>query len=240
MGERVSTDPATDSFLDLIHSHLRSAAASDDEERVARIAEEAVRAFRSLAHVRRAVSIFGSAQEPPASRWGRLARETAAGLAREGFAVMTGGGPGLMAVASAAAGAAGVQSIGLTIQLAIPEPRTEFLTLEVPFRYFFLRKLAFVKYSCAFVCLPGGFGTLDELFEALNLKRTQKLAPFPVLLIGSDYWLGLYNWMRGEAVRHGCLARADLDLMELVDDPGEVVARVVECHRTLCRQLGIT
>ena len=230
---------ADDPFEELLHAHLAPAADTDDEERVARIAEEALASFRALADVRKAVSLFGSARAGPAERWGELTRRTSAGLAEAGFAVITGGGPGLMEAANAGAARTGGPSIGLTIELPGQEEPNPHLSLRVPFHYFFLRKLAFVKYSCAFVCVPGGYGTLDELFEALNLKRTHRLDPFPVLLVGSSYWLGLQDWLEQDAVLEGTLAPDDLGAFEIVDDPGAVVARVQQCHETLCRRFGI-
>lgn len=140
---------------------------------------------------------------------------------------------------AADAGTSFERSIGLTIDLPGEEPVNPHVGLQVPFHYFFLRKLAFIKYTCAFVCFPGGYGTLDELFEALNLVRTRRLQPFPVILYGSDYWTGLTDWLRKAAVEEGCLDEADLDLFETVDDPATVVTRVEACHRTLCRRLGI-
>ncbi len=226
-------------FVDLIHSHLRPGGSAEDEQRVARIADESRQAFERLATVRKAVSIFGSARAAPAERWGEAARRTARLLGAQGFAVITGGGPGLMATANEGAAETEAESVGLTIDLSTQEPVNRHVTLAVPFHYFFLRKLAFVKYSCAFVCFPGGFGTLDELFEALNLVVTHKLSPFPVLLYGAEFWSGLREWMEREAVASGTLSAANLTLFELVDAPEEVVARVVECHETLCRTLGI-
>jgi len=228
-----------DNFADLMFGHLVRAEASDDERRVERIATEALEAFRRLADVRRAVSVFGSARSDAIDQWGELARETARALGEAGFAVITGGGPGLMECANEGARRAGISSVGLTIQLPFEEHPNPYLDVHVPFHYFFLRKLAFVKYACAFVCLPGGFGTFDELFEALNLRLTTKVAPFPVLLVGSEFWGGLRDWMESTCVSSGTLTRSDLDSFEITDDPEVVVARVVECHETLCRTLGI-
>jgi uncharacterized protein (TIGR00730 family) len=210
-----------------------------EELRVLRIATEAAQAFREMGAVRRAVAIFGSAQELTADKWGALGREIARGLAEADFAVITGGGPGLMAATNEGALQAGGTSVGLTIHLPDDEPPNEFLTLTVPFHYFFLRKLVFVKYACAFILLPGGYGTLDELFEALNLLRTHRLDPFPVILVGSEYWAGLVAWLRSTAVAAGTLAEEDLGLLSITDDPVEVVRIVVDCHATLCRTLGI-
>jgi len=224
---------------DLLHAHLVGTTESDDGARARRIADEARSAFRALADVRKAVSVFGSARPGPADAWGDLARRTAGALSSAGFAVITGGGPGIMESANDAARSAGGVSIGLTIDLPTQEEPNAHLGLRVPFHYFFLRKLAFVKYSCAFVCLPGGFGTLDELFEALNLKVTHKLDPFPVILVGRAYWEGLLGWLEGAAVEAGALSPADLEAVEIIDDPEAVVARVEACHEGLCRRLGI-
>ena len=228
-----------DPFADILHGHLLPAAAAEDEERVARIAAEALASFQALARVRRAVSVFGSARPGPVDRWGDLARRTSVALTRAGFAVMTGGGPGLMAAANEGAMGAGGTSVGLTIHLPAQEEPNAHLSVHVPFNYFFLRKLAFVKYACAFVCLPGGYGTLDELFEALNLKRTHKMHPFPVVLMGASYWTGLREWMAGTCIPSGTLDARDLGALEITDDPEVVVARVEACHARLCRELGI-
>ncbi|MEQ9569619.1 MAG: TIGR00730 family Rossman fold protein [Gemmatimonadetes bacterium] len=234
-GDSLEHDP----FADVLHGHLLPTAAGQDEERVARIAVEALTSFQALAEVRRAVSVFGSARSEPVDRWGDLARRTSIALTRAGFAVMTGGGPGLMAVANEGALAGEGISVGLTIHLPAQEEPNGHLSLHVPFHYFFLRKLAFVKYACAFVCLPGGYGTLDELFEALNLKRTHRMHPFPVILMGATYWTGLREWMAGTCVPSGTLDARDLEALEITDDPEAVVARVQACHAGLCRKLGI-
>jgi len=205
--------------------------------RVERIAREAASAFQELETARRGVSVFGSAREEMVERWGSLAGRVAHGLAAAGFTVITGGGPGLMAVANAAARAAGGESIGLTIELPEVEPPNPHLTRRVHFHYFFLRKLSFVRYSCAFVLLPGGFGTMDELFEALNLRRTHRISPFPVILVGRAYWGGLLDWLATAAVGQGALRDADLSDLVLTDDANEVLAIVSECHRELCRRL---
>lgn len=229
-----------DTYLDeLLYAHLYLSGDSSDEERVARIAEEAQEAFRALAGIRRAVSVFGSARPGPLDRWGGLAGQTADALTRARFAVITGGGPGVMNAANDAALAAGGPSVGLTIDLPTQEEPNPHLSLRVPFHYFFLRKLAFVKYSCAFVCLPGGFGTLDELFEALNLKLTHKMEPFPVILVGREYWEGLRNWLETVVVPAGAVSAQELDALEITDDPAAVVARVQRCHESLCERLGL-
>jgi uncharacterized protein (TIGR00730 family) len=132
---------------------------------------------------------------------------------------------------------AGVTSYGLTIELPGEEPAHPWAKVRVPFHYFFLRKLAFVKYGCAFICFPGGFGTLDELFEALNLKGAHRLSPFPVILAGPRYWTGLVDWLSNVSVPTGCLSPEHLHTFEILDDPVAIARRAVECHATLCRTL---
>jgi uncharacterized protein (TIGR00730 family) len=224
---------------DLNLASVISAPAAEDRERVRRIAEEAASAFARMAHVQRGVTIFGSAQDAAVVSWGTLAQRVSRALAEAGFTIITGGGPGLMASANDGALRAGGTSVGLTIHLPEGEAVNPFLSLRVPFHYFFLRKLALVRYSCAFVLLPGGFGTLDELFEALNLRRTQRLDPFPVILVGSEFWGGLVVWLREAVVARGMLSEEDLSLLTITDDPAEVVREVTECHAALCRRLGI-
>lgn len=228
-----------DPFAELLYSHLVSTVDSDDERRVARIATETLEAFSALSQLRRAVSVFGSARPGPVDRWGELARATTRAIAEEGFAIITGGGPGLMESVNEETRSARSLSVGLSIQLPREEQPNPHLDLHIPFHYFFLRKLAFVKYACAFVCLPGGYGTLDEMFEALNLKLTRKLQPFPVLLVGSDYWRGLLEWMEDTCVPGGTLTRSDLLALEVTDDPAQVASRITQCHATLCRALDI-
>lgn len=217
-----------DIFLDQLQVDLAGIARSEDEKRIVRIALEALHSFRALAELPAAVSIFGSAQDPVADRWGELTSRTAELLVHRGYAIITGGGPGLMAAANAGARRAGGNSIGLTIHLPLlGEPQNDDVLIPVPFHYFFLRKLAFVRYSSAFVCMPGGYGTLDEVFEALNLRRTHRLEAFPVILVGKSYWQGLYDWLATEAVGEGTIEAADLELIHMIDEPEEVV-RIVE------------
>lgn len=230
-----------DPLLAQLAQRIGDAAATEDQQRVLRISVEAMRSFRSLAGLRRAVSIFGSARVDLDPDWMSLAERTARLLSRAGFSVITGGGPGLMEAANAGGHAGGGGSVGLTIHLPLlGEPLNAHVLEPVPFHYFFLRKLAFVKYSCAFVCLPGGFGTLDELFEALNLKRTGRIEPFPVILLGSEYWTGLLEWLRKTSVKEGTLNDDDLELIEVMDDPEAVVERVRSAHAELCLELGLS
>ena len=226
--------------LDAIRtSHLDPKTPGSDHERVHRIAREAAQAFDALRPVQKAVAVFGSARPDPADRHHQLARSVVERISRAGFSVITGGGPGLMEVKNRAARQVGGSSVGLTIQLPHEQASNPWLQLDVPFRYFFLRKLAFVKYACAFVCLPGGFGTLDELFEALNLKVTHKVAPFPVILVGTEYWGGLVTWLQEVVAAEGALSPAELATFIVTDDAGEVVDAITACHDTLCRRLGL-
>jgi len=228
-----------DLLSDLRTSHLDPQAPDVDHARVDRIAREAALAFDALRPMRRAVAVFGSARTGPADRHGPLAQRTVEAISNAGFTVLTGGGPGLMEVASRAAWDTGGSSVGLTIELPHEQASNPWLHLDVPFRYFFLRKLAFVKYACAFVCLPGGFGTLDELFEALNLKVTHKVDPFPVILVGTHYWEGLVAWLHERVAEEGALSPSDLTTFFVTDDPDDVVDAIRRCHDTLCERAGV-
>ena len=231
-------DSPPDDFFRLMRSHLLSLDSQRDAARVRRIGAEVLETFHRLDDLGKAVAVFGSAQLGPAEQWGHLAARTAHLLSENGFSVITGGGPGLMARTNAGAREGGSESVGLTIELGGREPVNPDVTLRVPYHYFFLRKFAFVKYAMGFVCLPGGFGTLDELFEALNLVRTQRLEPFPILLLGEDYWSGLVDWLRETVVDSGALRSSDLAAFEVVDDPQIVLERVEESAVLLEEQLG--
>jgi uncharacterized protein (TIGR00730 family) len=203
-----------------------------DAERVERMAGELEDGFRTLAHVARAVSFFGSARTHPDDAECVLAREVARRLGEAGFAIITGGGPGTMEAANRGARDAGVESIGLEIDLPAEANQNGYLDIRLRFHYFFTRKVMFVRYASAFVVFPGGFGTLDELFEALTLEQTDKVHDFPVVLVGSRYWSGLVQWLREPMVAEGKISPGDLDLLQVTDDPDEVV-RIVSAatHR---------
>ncbi|WP_459547848.1 LOG family protein [Nocardia sp. X0981] len=198
-----------------------------DPWRVLRIQAEFVEGFGALAEVPRAVSVFGSARTAPDHPEYRSARELGAALATAGFAVITGGGPGVMEAANRGASEAGGYSIGLGIELPFEQSLNEWVDLGINFRYFFVRKTMFVKYSQAFVCLPGGFGTLDELFEALTLVQTRKITRFPIILYGSRYWAPLVEWIRESLAAEGRISPGDIDLLHVTDDIAEVV-RIIE------------
>jgi uncharacterized protein (TIGR00730 family) len=198
------------------------AAVRSDAQRIARIGEELALGFLALARIGTAVSVFGSAQTPPSDPDYERARAVARALAGEGFTVITGGGAGSMEAANRGAQEGGARSIGLNIELPSRQRLNEYVDLGLQFHYFFVRKLMFVRYACAFVVLPGGIGTLDELFEALTLIQTDKIRHFPVILYGSDYWGGLLAWIREAVLPRGNISAADLSLLTLVDDPREV------------------
>lgn len=197
-----------------------------DPWRVLRIEAEFVEGFGALAGLGRAISIFGSSRTPRDHPEYRLAQQVAAGLAREGFAVITGGGPGIMEAANRGACEGGGRSVGLGIELPFEQRLNHWVDLGINFRYFFVRKTCFVKYSEGFVAFPGGFGTLDETFEALTLVQTHKVTEFPVILVGSRYWSGLLAWFRDQMMPGGKLTDDELALIRVADDPEEVVSLV--------------
>jgi uncharacterized protein (TIGR00730 family) len=199
-----------------------------DPWRVLRIQAEFVEGFGALAELGPAVGVFGSARTHQDDPFYAKGVEVGRGLAEAGFAVITGGGPGAMEAANKGASEAGGVSVGLGIELPFELGLNEWVDVGVNFRYFFARKTMFVKYSRGFVVLPGGLGTLDELFEALTLVQTQKVTSFPVVLIGVDYWSGLLDWLRGTALADGKLSEADLSLLAVTDDVPEAISMMVE------------
>jgi uncharacterized protein (TIGR00730 family) len=198
---------------------------SEDTWRIFRIMAEFVDGFEGLSTVRRAVTVFGSARSRPGDPDYRRAEALGRALARAGYTVITGGGPGDMEAVSKGAFEAGGQTVGACIELPREEKPNPYLTRSISFRYFFVRKVMFVKYSRAFVILPGGFGTLDELFEALTLVQTHKVPPSPVILAGDDsFWDGLLSWLSGSLMRCGKISPEDLALLRRADTADEVVA----------------
>lgn len=202
-----------------------------DAWRIFRIMGEFVEGFEELGEIGPAVSIFGSARtrsdDPMYERCVRTARL----LGEEGFAIITGGGPGIMEAANRGAKEAGALSVGCNIELPFEQKPNEYLDISLDFRYFFVRKTMFVKYAQAFVIFPGGFGTMDELFEALTLIQTNKVRHFPVVLFGSEYWSGLLTWLEERMCAEGKIAREDLELFCVTDDPEEVRDHIVRRHR---------
>jgi uncharacterized protein (TIGR00730 family) len=202
---------------------------SSDPWRVFRIMGEFVEGFDALAHVGPAVTIFGSARVPPGSDEYRAATDVARRLGEAGFAVITGGGPGIMEAANRGAREAGVLSIGCNIELPFEQHLNPYVDIAINFRYFFVRKTMFVKYAEAFIIFPGGFGTLDELFESLTLIQTGKVRDFPVILFDSAYWRGLVEWTRDTLLKEGKISPEDVDLLRVTDSADEVV-RIVREH----------
>jgi len=194
-----------------------------DGARIARIKQELKMGFDALAHVGAAVSVFGSARTLEGDPEYALARETARRVGQAGFAVITGGGPGAMEAANRGALEGDALSIGLKVELPFEQGMNPYVELGLTFHYFFARKIMFVRYASGFVVLPGGFGTLDELFESLTLIQTGKVLDFPVVLIGRDYWGGLIDWMRERLLGEGKVSPGDIELLSVTDDPSDVV-----------------
>lgn len=206
-----------------------------DPWRVMRILGELITGFNTLSHIPPSVSIFGSARTSPAAPEYGAAVETARLLAEAGFGIITGGGPGIMEAANKGAQVGKNCSIGCTIELASWEPPNRFIDLSLGFCYFFVRKTMFIKYSHAFVIFPGGFGTSDELFDALNLIQNRKISHFPVILFGSRYWGGLVNWIRATMLASENISPQDMDLLRVSDDPEEVCRIVVSAYQEYYR-----
>ncbi len=198
--------------------------AKSDTWRVFRIMAELVEGFEALNNIGPAVTIFGSARLQPGSPYYNKCLKVAESLARDGFAVISGGGPGIMEAANKGAQNANGVSVGLNIALPMEQEPNTFQDIRVEFRYFFVRKLMFVKYAVAYVIFPGGFGTMDELFEALTLIQTKKIRSFPVVLVGREYWAGMLEWLRKTMLAERNINPEDLDLMHVVDEPEEVCA----------------
>ncbi|HEX8766806.1 MAG TPA: TIGR00730 family Rossman fold protein, partial [Jatrophihabitans sp.] len=205
-----------------------------DPWRVLRIQSEFVEGFGLLAELGPAVSVFGSARTTPEHPDYQQARQLGAALAKAGYAVITGGGPGTMEAANRGASEAGGTSVGLGIELPFEQRLNDWVDIGLNFRYFFARKTMFVKYAQAFVILPGGFGTLDELFEALTLVQTRKVTRFPVILFGERYWAGLLDWIRNTVLPEAKIGAADLELIQVTSDVEEAVAIIVtaDAHRS--------
>ncbi len=216
----------------------RAAFTSTDPWRVLRIMGEFVEGFDTLADVRNAVTIFGSARTPADDTYYEKAIETARLLAREGFAIITGGGPGIMEAANRGAQEGNGLSIGCNIELPFEQGINPYVERAINFRYFFVRKTMFVKYSTAFVVFPGGYGTMDELFEALTLVQTGKVKQFPVVLFGKAYWAGLVEWMGERVAGEGKIDTTDLDLFHVTDVPEETVRWIVKARQRRTQSLA--
>jgi uncharacterized protein (TIGR00730 family) len=201
-----------------------------DPWRVLRIQAEFVEGFGLLAELGPAVSIFGSARTQRGTREYLTAEAIAGGLVKAGYAVITGGGPGIMEAANKGAVEGGGVSVGLGIELPMETGLNDYVEVGLEFRYFFVRKTCFIKYSQAFVVLPGGFGTMDELFEALTLVATGKITKFPIVLVGRSYWSGLLGWLQDTMLAEANIGHAEFGLISVVDEPGEVVEIIRQAH----------
>jgi uncharacterized protein (TIGR00730 family) len=230
---KTSHAPGTTQDEQLLESPRPDEFKHTDTWRVFRIMGEFVEGFDELATLTRGVSIFGSARSKPTDEDYKAAQETAALLVQAGFSVITGGGPGIMEAANRGAFEAGGKSVGCNIELPFEQKPNPYQTLSLKFKYFFVRKMMFVKYSEAFVIFTGGFGTLDELFEALTLIQTRKIRDFPIVMFGSRYWKGLMDWIKDVALIEGKISQADLELLHLTDSPAEVVRIIQEKQSAL-------
>ncbi|MGE5829046.1 MAG: TIGR00730 family Rossman fold protein [Micromonosporaceae bacterium] len=219
--------PATTADQRLLDSRAREDWKQKDAWRALRILSEFVEGFDTLADLPKAVSVFGSARAKADSAECELAERLGAALARAGYAVITGGGPGVMEAANKGAAEAGGLSVGLGIELPYEQGMNEWVDIGIDFRYFFARKTMFVKYAQAFCVLPGGFGTMDELFEALTLVQTRKVTRFPVVLLGTAYWRGLLDWLQNTMADEGKISPGDLDLLCVTDDVDEAVRHII-------------
>jgi uncharacterized protein (TIGR00730 family) len=204
---------------------------TEDPWRMFRIMSEFVEGFEVLASMGNAVSIFGSARLPPEHKYYKLTEEVAYLLAKEGYAIVTGGGPGLMEAGNRGARRAQGQSIGLNIHIPMEQKANPYVDTLVDFRYFFIRKVMFVKYAKAFVIMPGGYGTLDEFSEALNLIQTSRIPSFPIVAVGTKYWKGFIEWMKDTVAPAGCISPEDLDIFKVTDDPKEVVRIIKDFYK---------
>jgi uncharacterized protein (TIGR00730 family) len=225
--------PATTTDQRLLDRRGPSDWVHTDPWRVMRIQAEFVEGFGLLAELGAAVSIFGSARSKPDTSEYEAAVNIARGLTDAGYAIITGGGPGIMEAANKGANEAGGVSVGLGIELPMESGLNDYVNVGVEFRYFFVRKTVFIKYSHAFVVLPGGFGTMDELFEALTLVATGKITKFPIVLFGSEYWSGLLDWLKTTMLADGKIGQDELALLRLADEPDEVVKIIKEAHAGL-------
>ncbi|HAH20252.1 MAG TPA: TIGR00730 family Rossman fold protein [Candidatus Omnitrophica bacterium] len=195
----------------------------EDPWRIFRIMSEFVEGFEVLSEVGDAISIFGSSRTKPGDKYYKLTEDIAYHLAKAGFAIITGSGPGMMEAANKGARRAGGHSVGLNIEIPSEQKPNRYVDTLVNFHYFFIRKVMFVKYAKAFVITPGGFGTLDELFEAINLIQTERIGKFPVVLAGSEYWKGMLAWIKSTVLKRGNISPSEMEIFKVIDEPKEIV-----------------
>jgi len=207
--------------------------------RVFKIMAEFVDGFEFMSESQPAISIFGSARTRATDKYYKLGKKVAALLVKEGYSVITGGGPGIMEAANRGAKEAGGKSIGLNIQLPMEQKPNRFITHMLNFRYFFCRKVMFVKYARGFVIMPGGFGTLDEFFEAVTLIQTNRIEPFPVILVGSSYWKGLLDWMKKVLIKQKSISKDDMDAFYVVDTAEDVVKSIKDFDKNKRNRVSV-
>lgn len=217
--DKRTTDPQHQYWLDYFNA--------GDSWRLFRIMSEFVDGFDTLSGIKGpAVSFFGSARTKPEDPYYKLTVAIAGELSRHGYAIITGGGPGIMEAANKGATDSGGYSVGLNINLPFEQAPNIFSNLPLSFKYFFVRKVMFIKYAMAFICMPGGFGTLDEAFEAITLIQTKRIKPFPIILVGTDFWSGLIDWIHEKILTNGNVDSNDMKIIKLMDDPQEVVSYI--------------
>ena len=205
-----------------------------------RLMSEFVDGFETLPQYEPAVTIFGSSRCKPGSKYYNLARQIARRLAKEGFNIITGGGPAIMEAANRGAAEGGGASIGLNIELPQTQKPNRFVQVLLNFRFFFCRKVMFVKHAIAFIIMPGGYGTLDEVFESLTLIQTHRMEKFPIILVGSDYWKGLVDWLKNTALKHDTITPQDFKLFKITDDVEEVASEVTSFYKNRIKENGNT
>ena len=206
--------------------YLIDAISVNDSWRLFKILAELVDGFETLSDIYPCVSIFGSSRVGPSEEIYEKTVSIAKKLAENGYHIITGGGPGIMEAGNKGAREGGGRSVGLNIRLPMEQSPNSYADIQLDFKYFFVRKVIFIKYAQAYVGMPGGFGTLDEIFEAITLIQTKRIKPFPVVLVGSDYWGSLWEWVRGHLLKRGFISSEDVDLVTILDDPDEVVKTI--------------
>jgi len=206
--------------------YLIDALSKEESWRIFRIMAEFVESIEVLSNVHKAVTIFGSARLKPDDKYYHMAEKLGQLLAQSGFSVITGGGPGIMEAVNKGAAEAGGQSVGMNIKLPFEQKPNPYANLQIDYKYFFIRKVMFVKYAVAYVIMPGGYGTMDEFFEALTLIQTKRVKSFPVILMGRDYWQGLLDWLKNSMVQKDMILPFDLEMIQVIDEPEEVVKHI--------------
>ena len=206
--------------------YLIDALSKEESWRIFRIMAEFVESIEVLSNVHNAVTIFGSARIKPEDKYYKMAEKLGQLLAQNGFSVITGGGPGIMEAGNKGAAEAGGQSVGMNIKLPFEQKPNPYANLQIDYKYFFIRKVMFVKYAVAYVIMPGGYGTMDEFFEALTLIQTKRVKSFPVILMGRDYWQGLLDWLKNSMQHKEMILPFDLEMIQVIDEPEEVVKHI--------------